>query len=363
MLAQEASNLAVELNFLDASKDFPVSLVSPNITVGNFKDYDNVINFGLDKDILSIEIENVNTDALKILEQKGVKVYPQAHIIEVIKDKGLQKTFYAKHQLPTSDFQLLESKEAILEALKSGSIQLPFVQKSRLAGYDGKGVVVIKTENDLDRIFDTPSVIEDLVPIKKELAVIVGRSRKGVITSFEPTEMVFNPNGNLLDYLLAPADISDDVMNTCQSIAKNLIETLDMVGILAIEFFLTKDNEILINEVAPRPHNSGHHTIESDDVSQYRMLLDILLDAPLRQPQMNHKAAVLNVLGDSEYTGKPIYQGLDKILSMSNTFVHLYGKKLTKPLRKMGHITVLGPTKENIIEKINYIKTHLKVIA
>lgn len=363
MLGQEASNMAIKLNYLDASKQFPASLISQRITKGNFKDYEDVLAFGMDKDVISIEIENVNTEALKVLETKGVKVFPQARIIETIKDKGLQKTFYKDHNFPTSSFKLYESKSDILGQLGTGELQYPFVQKSRLAGYDGKGVVVIRSKDDNEKIFDTPSVIEDLVSIDKELAIIIGRNQNGEIASFTPTEMVFNENGNLLDYLIAPADISEKIYEKCNAIAKRLMSKMGIIGILAIEFFLTTDGDILINEVAPRPHNSGHHTIESDDVSQYRMLLDILVNAPMRQPQTNCKAAVLNVLGEDGYTGKPIYKSLDKVLGMSNTFVHLYGKAVTKPLRKMGHITILGETKEDILDKISNIKTHLKVIA
>lgn len=363
MMAQEASLLGIELHFLDASTSFPAGLVSSNITEGDFKNYQDVIDFGQDKDVLSIEIENVNTEALAKLEQQGVKVFPQAHIIALIKDKGLQKQFYQKHNIPSSKFSLLESKDDIIRQIETGSIHYPFVQKSRLAGYDGKGVAVIKNEKDISKIMDVPSVIEDLVDIKKELAIIIGRNESGQTSFFDNTEMVFKEEGNLLDYLISPADIENEIKEQCEALALQIIETLKMVGILAIEFFLTQDNRILINEVAPRPHNSGHHTIEANDMSQFKILLHILLNLPLKSIKSKGLSAIINVLGEKGMTGPPIYKGINKLLEMDETFIHLYGKQITKPLRKMGHVTVLGQDKKELIEKIKYIQTHLKVIT
>ena len=363
MLGQEASNLCLDIHFLDKDTSYPVSSISPNIRKGDFTDYEDVIQFGQKMDVISIEIENVNVDALKYLEEKGKKVYPQSRVIRIIKDKGIQKQFYKEKNLPSSPFQLYESKSEIVSALSSGIIKYPFVQKSRMFGYDGKGVIVIKSSDDNNLIFDTPSVIEDLIDIDKELAVIVGRNAKGETTLFETTEMVFNEKGNLLDYLISPSAVNDNIKKTCKELALQVITELDMIGLLAVELFLTKNGEILINEVAPRPHNSGHHTIEANAKSQFRILLDILLDQELRQNESQTYSAIYNILGDLEHNGSPIYQGIDKVLSLDNIYVHLYNKKQTKPMRKMGHITLIGDSPKVLLEKINFIKQNLKVVA
>ena len=363
MLGQEASNLCLDIHFLEKDTTYPVSGISRHIHKGDFTDYNDVMQFGEEMDVLSIEIENVNVDALKDLEEKGKKVYPQSRVVRIIKDKGIQKEFYKSKNLPSSPFRLFESKSEILEAIENKSLSYPFVQKSRMFGYDGKGVVVIKSANDNDKIFDTPSVIEDLVNIDKELAVIVGRNSKGEMTLFDTTEMVFNEKGNLLDYLISPSSVSEDIKKVCNELALKVITELDMIGLLAVELFLTKEGEVLINEVAPRPHNSGHHTIEAYPKSQFRILLDILLDQELRENESTSYSAIYNILGDQNYTGAPIYQGLEKVLSLDDIYVHLYNKKETRPMRKMGHITILGNTQEILLEKINFIKQNLKVVA
>jgi len=363
MMAQEASKLCLDIHFLDKEVTYPVSAVSQNITCGDYNNYDDVIAFGQDKDVITIEIENVNVDALKELEKKGVEVWPQSDVISIIKDKGLQKNFYTENKIPTSPYHLYNDKQEVVAAISSKEIDFPFVQKSRLAGYDGKGVTVIDNENDLNKIFDCPSVLEQKIIIKKELAMIIGRYQNDDISTFELTEMVFNPVGNLLDYLLCPADVDESITQECRSIATDIITKLDMRGILAVEFFLSEDNEIIVNEVAPRPHNSGHHTIEANRKSQYGMLLDIITNLPKVDNTSHSLSAIYNILGDKNHTGAPIYEGIDKVLSLSNTYVHLYNKSITKPLRKMGHVTVLADKKSELIDKINYIKDNLKVIS
>lgn len=363
MMAQEASKLCLDINFLDKELTYPVSAVSQNITCGDYNNYHDVFAFGQDKDIITIEIENVNVDALKKLEEQGVEVWPQADVISIIKDKGLQKSFYTENNIPTSPYHLYQNRSEVLAAIGSKEIEFPFVQKSRLAGYDGKGVTVIDGENDLEKIFDCPSVVEKKIVIKKELAMIIGRYQNDDISTFELTEMVFNPEGNLLDYLLCPADVSDAVIQECQSIATDIITKMDMRGILAVEFFLSEDGEIIVNEVAPRPHNSGHHTIEANRKSQYGMLLDIITNLPKVDNTRHSISAIYNILGDKNHTGAPIYEGIEKVLSLSDTYVHLYNKSITKPLRKMGHVTVLSDDKSELLDKINYIKENLKVIS
>lgn len=363
MLIQEASKLDLDMWFMDKEFDYPVPSMYPNFVKGDFTDYDDVISFGSAMDILTIEIENVNTDALKTLEEAGKKVYPQAAVIETIKDKGLQKQFYQEQSIPTSQFFLVSSKEEILKKISSGQLSYPFIQKSRLAGYDGKGVAAIKSEHDHDKILEAPSVIEELIDIEKELAVIVSRNLSGDLQCFPMTEMVFNKEGNLLDYLLCPAQVSEDLISRSEKLAGDIITGLDMVGILAVELFLTKDGKLLVNEVAPRPHNSGHHTIDAGNYSQYNMHLRTLLDLPLKEIQQEGQAMMINVLGSKDHTGPVAYEGLHKILSISNVYPHLYGKKVTKPLRKMGHVTIVGGSLKELLETKDFIKSNLKVVS
>jgi len=363
MLQQEASTMDLDLHFLDKSKDFPAGLVTHNFTVGDFQNYDDVVSFGEDKDILTIEIENVNTDALKHLESLGKKVFPQPHIIETIKDKGLQKEFYNKNGIPTSKFFLVNDKNEVVQKLKNGQLEFPFVQKSRLAGYDGKGVVVIRDESDLHKLFDIGSVIEELVDIDKELAVIIARNEEGEINNFPVTEMVFNEKGNLLDYLICPSDISKETAHKAIEIAQNVVNTFEMVGLLAVELFLTKSGEIIVNEVAPRTHNSGHHTINANINSQFNLHLRSILNLGLgNTAQIRPYSAILNVIGDiNTSVGSPTYHGLESIINDDEVYPHFYGKKIVKPLRKMGHVNINADSKDVLIQKIQKIKNTLIV--
>ncbi len=363
MLVQEASKMNLDFWFMDKDFEYPVATMYPNFVKGDFQNYEDVLSFGSVMDIITIEIENVNTEALKELEKRGKKVYPQARVIEIIKDKGLQKQFYQENSLPSSEFFFVESEEEIRTKIESGLINYPFIQKSRTAGYDGKGVAAIKGADDLVKLLDTPSIIEEMIDIEKELAVIVARNEEGQTVSFPVTEMVFNPKGNLLDYLLCPAEIDQKVEQKCIHLAKEIITKLDMVGLLAVELFLTKENEILINEVAPRPHNSGHHTIDAGTYSQYNLHLRTLLNLPLLPISQERLAAMINVLGEPDDTGPACYEGLEKILGLDEVYVHLYGKKMTKPLRKMGHVNILGIDKAEVMKKIDFIKANLKVVA
>ncbi len=363
MLIQEATKFDLDLWFMDKEFDFPVPSMYPNFVRGDFKNYDDVLAFGKAMDIITIEIENVNTDALKELEAQGKQVYPQPRVIEIIKDKGIQKQFYQENSIPTSDFFLVSDKEEILKIIENGQLKLPFIQKSRLAGYDGKGVAAIITENDLSKLLEGPAVIEQLVDIEKELAVILARNEDGAISAFPMTEMVFDPQGNLLDYLLCPAAVDEDIQQKGLELAKQVIEGLDMVGLLAVELFLAKDGSILVNEVAPRPHNSGHHTIDAGNYSQYNMHLRTLLNWPLNTVKQDNMAMMINLLGSPDHTGPVKYEGLGRVMKIPNVYPHIYGKKITKPLRKMGHTTIVGDTLEELLEAKKFIKSYLKVIS
>jgi 5-(carboxyamino)imidazole ribonucleotide synthase len=363
MLLQAGSRWDLDLHIMDKAADFPAAKLTNQFTKGDFTLYDDVYRFGQQMDIISIEIENVNSDALLQLEREGKKVHPQAAVIQTIKDKGLQKQFYAKNSIPTSNFILANSAPDILNRLKSGDIKLPFVQKSRTEGYDGRGVQVVRNEADLAYLFDKPSVIEDMVDIKKEIAVLVARNASGAIVDYPAVEMAFHPTANLVEQLISPARIQTDSEQKMRMLAKKIIKDLDMVGLLAIEFFLTNEDQILVNEVAPRPHNSGHHTIEGNVTSQYEQHLRAILDLPLGLTDISSPAVMINLLGAEGYEGDAYYEGLSQSLAMSNVHVHIYGKKTTKPFRKMGHVTVLDKDLDIAIAKAKKIAKIIRVVS
>ncbi len=357
MLCEAGLPWHLDISILDKSDDFPASPYSNNFVEGDFSNYEDVINFGSDKDVLTIEIESVNTDALKVLESQGIQVFPQPHIIELIQDKGAQKRFYEDNGFPTSSFQLCTEAELVSSEFLKG-LKLPFVQKLRKGGYDGKGVQIVKTLSDL---MPGRSVLEDLIDIEKEISVIVARDVQGHVVAYDVVEMVFDPIGNLVDHLIAPADLSQKQNDEATELAKSLITSLGMVGLLAVEMFLTKDGHLLINEVAPRPHNSGHHTIENTDCSQYEQLLRCLIQAPLI-PGIGHRPAMMiNILGGPHGVGKPRYNGIDEIMTITGVHLFLYGKKETRPFRKLGHFTIVGENKADLIRKANIIKSKFSV--
>jgi len=335
MMGLAAANWDLEYWVMDVSKDFPCGNTCSNFIEGSFKDYDDVYNFGKQVDVLTIEIEHVNTDALLALEQEGVIIHPSPSALNIIKDKGIQKQFYVDKDLPTSPFELYESGEAIQAAIADGSLTFPFVQKSRTAGYDGKGVAVLKSAADMPKLLMTPSVIEPLVDIDKEIAVVVARNESGEIEAFPSVEMEFNEVANLVEYLICPANISDTIAQKAEALAKQVIQDYDMCGLLAVELFLTKSGEILINEVAPRPHNSGHHTIDSCYTSQFQQHLRAILNWPLGSTKMKCPSVMVNLLGAPGYTGTAIYENLAEVQAIDGVNVHLYGKKVTKPYRRI----------------------------
>jgi len=363
MLYQAATPLHFDIHFMDQSRSFPVGQICPYFTEGNFKDFDDVISFGEDKDIISIEIEAINVDALFELEKRGKKVYPQASIIQTIQDKGLQKEFFVNHGFKTSSFITVDSVISLREKINQGEITYPFVQKLRKDGYDGKGVQVIKNESDLVYAFDAPSVIEDLIEIAHEIAVIVARTNSGQCAVYEPVDMIFDHKANLLDYQLAPAGITDEIKSAAKVFALEISQKLGIVGLLAVEMFLDKNGELWINELAPRAHNSGHHTIEACVTSQYEQQLRCLLGLPLGGTALTSQSLLMNLLGEEGYTGSVSYEGLDRCLSLEGVHVHIYGKELTKPYRKMGHVNIVDSNIESAMKKYNFIKENLKVIS
>ncbi len=359
MLQQKALDFGLDLAFIDPDGNAPCKEISSRFFKGDFKDFDTVYSFGKSRDIITIEIEHVNVKALEKLQKEGVKVFPQPNIIKTIQDKGLQKVFYKENNIPTSDFYLIQGKEEIMNFKD----EFPFMQKMRKGGYDGQGVTPIRSEADLRNAFEVPSVLEKMVDFEKELSVIVARNEDGEIKSFPCVECEFNPEANLVEFLFSPANIAKDVEEKAQTIAKKVIEKLGMVGVLAVEFFLTKDGEVLVNEVAPRPHNSGHQTIEGNYESQYGQLLRCLLNFPLGDTSIKLPSVMVNLLGEKGYLGNAIYDGLDQVLGKPGVFLHFYGKSQTKPFRKMGHATIVNESLEEAKTIAKKVKEDLRIIA
>lgn len=356
MLLQKAADFNMNTHVLDPDENAPCRHLCKVFNHGDFRDYDAVMAFGNECDILTIEIENVNIEALYELEKLGKKVFPQPHIIAMAQDKGKQKQFYADHQLPTAPFYMVNNKEQIKKD------RFPIVQKLCKGGYDGKGVKILRSENDLADAFNEPSVIENCIDIDKEIAVITARNTDGRIKTFPVVEMLFNKEANLVELLFSPSALSDIQQQRAVEIAENLIKDLGMVGLLAVEMFVTKTGEILINEIAPRPHNSGHHTIEANAVSQFEQHLRAIYNLPLADTSVRSAAAMINLLGEKNYTGDAIYEGLDKALQAGHVHIHLYGKKTTRPFRKMGHATIT-PTVEEAISLARQVQQVLKIIS
>ena len=359
MLIQEGISYPIEFYVLDPDKDCPCSEICKNFSCGSFNDFESVVNFGKDLDVVTIEIENVNTAALFELKKLGVKVFPEPHVIELIKDKSLQKDFYKKNNFISSEFVCLENPSIETKP----PFEFPFFLKMRTGGYDGKGVKKIYNQNDYNHSFSVASIAEKDIKPKKEIAVIVARNSLGEIKSFPSVESVFVKEKHLVDYLNCPAHISESKELEGQQIAKNVIEALKMTGILAVEFFIDDNENIWINEIAPRPHNSGHQSIEANITSQYEQLIRCLLGLPLGYTDILFDSAMVNLLGQENYQGEVVYQGLEKVLSQKNIFLHLYGKKTTKPYRKMGHVTIIGNSKDEISQKVEFVKENLKVIS
>ena len=358
MLIQAANDLNIHIHCLDPDPNAPCSEIAHSFSCGSLTDFNTVLNFGSDKHLITVEIENVNVEALVELEKKGVKVFPQPNVLKLIQDKGLQKEFYIKNNIPTAAFELISSKAELL--LKT---DFPFVHKLRTGGYDGKGVKIISNLSEAEQSFDAPSVIEEKIDFQKELSVLVARNEKGEIKTFPLVECEFNPEANLVEFLFSPAEVSPEIELKAKEIASQLIEKLNMVGLLAVELFLTKSNELLVNEIAPRPHNSGHHTIECCTTSQFSQHLRAILNLPLGDTSLIQAGAMINLVGEKEFNGPVIYDGLENLLSIPGVFPHLYGKEISKPFRKMGHITITGKNIDELKAKRDKIKGLIRVIS
>ncbi len=361
MLIQEARKWDIITYVLDNDENCPAGKIASHYMKGNILDYDSVYQFGKLVDVLTFEIESVNIEALKKLKSEGHKIVPDPETLELIQDKGLQKEFYKKNGIPNSSFKICESESDILSSIEKGEIHFPFVQKLRKGGYDGRGVAVIKDENSLKELLPGSSVIEEKIEVEKEIAVIVARNKKGEIKSYPVVELLFDPHANLVDKLLCPSSITDEQAKKAVKYAGKIIELLNMEGVLAVEFFIDSKGEVIVNESAPRPHNSGHHTIESIITSQFEQHLRAILNLPLGNTQLQLPSVMINILGAEGYQGPVLYEGLMESLAIDGVKIHLYGKKITRPYRKMGHVTVMSSSLECALKKAEKVKQLIKV--
>jgi 5-(carboxyamino)imidazole ribonucleotide synthase len=357
MLIQSAINYNQDIHILDPDPNAPCKDIAQQFTVGSLKDFATVYAFGQYCDVITVEIEAVNTEALQKLADEGKKVFPQPHLLALIQDKRKQKQFYLEHGIPTAEFILTENKAEVI----ANAAFLPAVNKLGKEGYDGRGVQVLRRAADLDLAFDAPGLLEKLIDFDKEIAVTVARNERGEVVAYPAVECAFHPTANLVEFLFAPAGISPQIEQKAQAIAKDLILKLDLVGILAVELFVTRTGEVLVNEIAPRPHNSGHHTIEANFTSQFEQHFRAVMNWPLGNTALRCPAAMINLLGEPGYEGAAVVEGLSEAMAEKGVYIHLYGKKHTKPFRKMGHVTLLGEDIEEVKDKAQRIKDLIKI--
>ncbi len=359
MLLQAAANYPVETYVLENDSECPAAHLCHQFTKGDIKKFDDVYNFGKKLDAITIEIEHVNIEALEKLEAEGVAVFPKPSTLRIIKNKTLQKQFYQTNQIPTSEFITTQNKADLNNHINF----LPAVHKLGEGGYDGKGVEVLLSSNDIEKAFDAPAVLEKMVEIKKEIAIMVAVNINHEALLYPAVHMVFNKDLNLLDYQICPAELPEKTLWKAEAIAQKVAKDLQSPGIFAVELFVDINDNVLVNETAPRVHNSGHHTIEANYSSQFDMLWRIILNYPFGNTDCILPSSIVNIIGEEGHTGNAFYQGLEEVLKIENAFVHLYGKKETKPGRKMGHVTILSKEKQELIHQANRIKHTLKVIS
>ncbi len=363
MLLSETRKWDIATNVMDPSDDAPCSIGCNTFVKGDLLDYNAVYNFGKRVDVLTIEIENVNLDALEKLESEGIKVLPPTHALRTIQNKAKQKLFYIDNDIPTADFHRFAYKSEIKDCLENGGLSLPFVWKIAQFGYDGQGVKVVRKVEDLEGLPPGECIAEDLIPFKNELAVIIARSASGAVRNYPVVEMEFHPEANQVEYVICPARIAADVAQKAQEVALKVSEKLRHVGLLAVELFLTQDDRILVNEVAPRPHNSGHYSIEASYTNQFEQHLRAILDLPLGNTDSKVAGVMVNLVGAEGYTGDVLYHNIDRILAMEGVTPHIYGKKQTRPFRKMGHVTIVNEDLAKAREAAQIVKETIQVIS
>jgi phosphoribosylaminoimidazole carboxylase, ATPase subunit len=363
MLLTETRKFDITTKVLDPSPDAPCRIACNTFVQGNLTDFNTVYNFGKDVGVLTIEIENVNVEALEKLQTEGVRVYPSPQTIKNIQNKATQKQFYATHGIPTAPFQVFQNTESLKKAINELQLTLPFVWKSARFGYDGNGVKIVRQLTDLNLLPNDQCIAESLVPFKKELAVIVARNAKGQVRTYPMVEMEFHPEANQVEYVLCPARIEEAVAQKARTIAIQVAQAFEVVGLLAVELFQTENDEILVNEVAPRPHNSGHYSIEAAYTNQFEQHLRAILNLPLGSTESKVAGVMVNLVGAEGYQGKVVYENLEQIMAMEGVTPHIYGKKETRPFRKMGHVTIVNPNINKARQIAEQVKNTIRVIA
>ncbi|MBM3441736.1 MAG: 5-(carboxyamino)imidazole ribonucleotide synthase [Bacteroidetes bacterium] len=357
MLLQQAANYPLETWVMENDPACPSASLCQHFVQGDIRNREDVIAFGQQVDVLTIEIEHVSLEGIQALEESGKTVFPNSHALGIIRDKSLQKSFYVEHGIPTAAFKIIQS----LAELKAQADFLPAVQKLATGGYDGRGVQILHSRADMQKGFDAPSVLEKLIPVHKEIALIVAIDAQGGQSIFPPVEMVFYPNLNLLNYQSCPANLSKTELWKAEAVALSVARNLCSPGLFAVELLLDTAGNVFVNETAPRVHNSGHHSIEGNYCSQFDMLLRIVAGYPLGNTEAILPSLMVNLLGEEGFAGAPRYEGLAEVLQMDNAYVHLYGKRETRPGRKMGHVTLLGNDRQGLLHKASLVKQMLKV--
>lgn len=363
MLLYETRKFDIKTHVLDPSAEAPCKIACDVFEQGSLMDFDTVYSFGKKVDVLTFEIENVNIEALEKLENEGLTVYPSPKTLKRINNKSIQKEFYKTNQIPTSPFRVFDTIQQIKDAITSNEMTLPFVWKSSMGGYDGMGVSVIKNIEGLNNLKDQSCICEDLIPFKNELAVIVARNPSGAIVTYPVVEMEFHPEANQVEYVICPARIDDQVAEKARNVAKKVSEAYQHVGLLAVEMFQTENDEIIVNEVAPRPHNSGHYSIEASYTNQFEQHLRAILNLPLGKTDSKLAGIMVNLVGAEGHTGEVVYQNIEKILAMEGVTPHIYGKKETRPFRKMGHVTIVNEDIKKAHSIAEKVKETIKVIS
>ena len=360
MLLSECNKMSISTSVLDPSDKSPCKNISDKFICGDFNDFDTVFNFGIGCDIITFEIEHINVDALEELEKEGKMVFPKSKTLRIIQDKNKQKSFFVEHKIPTSNFKYYNSINDLKNSINNGDISFPCVWKKTKFGYDGFGVKILNSINDINNLPESEMIIEDLISFEKELSVIVARNERGQVSCFDTVEMEFNKTSNQVEFVISPANISEDINNKAKELAIKLAESLDCIGILAVEMFMI-NGEVLINEIAPRPHNSGHFSIEACKSSQFQQHIRAIFDLNLGETLHSGSAVMLNLVGEENYHGKVFYENIDSVFKVKSANLHIYGKEETRPNRKMGHVTIICDKFEDAYEKAKFLKEKIKI--
>lgn len=363
MLLYDTRKFDIKTAVLDPSPEAPARLACNAFSVGDLMDYDAVVQFGQNVDLLTIEIENVNVDAMEKLEQEGVMVYPPTRVIRVIQNKARQKLFYIDHGIPTAEFSRYAYTNEIKDSIANGALNIPFVWKSAQFGYDGQGVKVVRSEEEINKLPNVECIVEELVDFKRELAVIVARGVSGEIKTYPVVEMEFHPEANQVEYVICPARIENEISERAREIAVDVATKLEHVGLLAVEMFQTKEDKLLVNEVAPRPHNSGHYSIEASYTNQFEQHLRAILDLPLGKTDSKLGGIMVNLVGEEGHHGEAVYENIEKIMGMEGVTPHIYGKAQTRPFRKMGHVTIVNEQISEARKMAGMVKKTIRVIS